>query len=64
MAVHSTFLGAVTITGQEASAFARKLAHARGTKAASTSAQNGRAHASQFAKKGVVKLRLAKPDAK
>jgi len=60
VAVNSTFLGAVTITGQEAKAFARKVTHARGTKAASESAMHGRPLASTFAKKGVVTVNLAR----
>lgn len=60
MAVNSTYLGAVLISGPEAAAFARKVTHARGTKAASASAQNGKHIASTFAKKGVVRIQLPK----
>lgn len=63
MAIHSSFLGSVTVSGDEAKALSRKLTHARGTKAASQAAQNGRKMASAFAKNGAVtiKLNIAKP---
>jgi hypothetical protein len=63
MAIHSSFLGSVTVSGDEAKALSRKLTHARGTKAATKAAQNGRKMASTFAKKGAVtiKLNIAKP---
>lgn len=61
MAVNSSFLGAARVSGHEADAFARKITHARGTKAASVSAQNGKHLADTFAKKGVVVLSLRTP---
>lgn len=64
MAVNSTFLGAAKVSGQEAEAFARKITHGRGNKAASASALNGRHMTSTFARKGVVTFKLAKKTAK
>lgn len=58
MAVHSSYLGSVKISGDDAKAFTRKITHARGTKAASESAEKGRVLAKAFAKKGVAKFRL------
>lgn len=58
MAVNSSYLGSARVSGTEAEAFARKITHARGTKAASASALNGRNMASTFAQKGVVVIKL------
>lgn len=58
MAIHSSFLGSVTVSGDEAKSLTRKLTHGRGTKAASEAAQNGRKLASSFAKNGVVAVTL------
>lgn len=60
MAVHSTFLGSVKITGQEAAAFARKITQSRGTKAASEAARKGVPLATAFVKNGVVRIALKK----
>jgi len=61
VAVNSSFLGAARVSGQEADAFARKITHARGTKAASASAQNGKHMADAFVRRGMVVLSLKKP---
>lgn len=63
MAVNSTYLGAARVSGPEAEAFARKVAHGRGRRAATVSASNGRALTQTFAKHGVVKFSLKKPTA-
>lgn len=63
MAIHSTYLGSVTISGDDAKAFSRKVARGRGTKAAVQSAANGRKLAVAFAKGGTVAIKL-KPAAK
>jgi hypothetical protein len=61
MAVHSNFLGSVTVSGDEAKALTRKLSRGRVTRAAVASVQNGRKLASSFSKRGsvVIKLKLA-----
>jgi len=61
MAIHSTFLGSMQVTGDEAKAFSSKLSHARGTKAASESATSGRKLAASFAKNGFVTVQLRQP---
>lgn len=58
MAVHSSYLGSVKISGDEAAAFTRKVMHSRGTKAALESAQSGKRLTDAFAKNGVVKIKL------
>ena len=58
MAIHTSFLGATTVSGDEAKAFTQRLAHARGTKAASEAAQNGRKMVAAFTKKGIVTVKL------
>lgn len=58
MTIHSKFLGSVTVSGEDAKAFTRKLANGRGTKAAATSAANGRKLVATFAKKGAVTIKL------
>ncbi len=58
MAIHSTFLGSVKVSGDEAKSFARKVTHGRGTKAASVAAANGNVLVAAFAKKGVVAIKL------
>ncbi|WP_431102269.1 hypothetical protein [Roseateles noduli] len=58
MAIHSTFLGSVKVSGDDAKSFARKITHARGTKAAAESAVNGRKLVTTFAKKGSVAIKL------
>lgn len=59
MAIHSNFLGSVTVSGDDAKALTRKLTHGRGTKAATQAAANGRKLATSFAKKGSVVIKLA-----
>jgi hypothetical protein len=61
MAIHSSFLGSVTISGDEAEALARKLTHARGTKAASEAAISGKKMVAAFVKNGSVTIELRKP---
>lgn len=58
MAIHSSFLGSVTVSGDEAKSFSQKLTHARGTKAASQSATSGRKLVATYAKKGYVTIKL------
>jgi hypothetical protein len=58
MAIHSSFLGSVTVSGEDAKALARKLTHARGKKAASESATNGKKLVTAFGKKGAVVVKL------
>lgn len=58
MAIHSSFLGSVKVSGDDAKALARKLTHARGTKAANASAANGQKLVAAFSKKGAVAVKL------
>lgn len=58
MAIHSTFLGSVKVSGDDAKSFTRKVSHGRGTKAAAESAANGRKLVSAFAKRGSVTIKL------
>jgi hypothetical protein len=58
MAVHSNFLGSVTVSGDEAKALTRRLVHGRGPRAAVAAAQNGRKLATTFAKRGSVVIQL------
>ncbi|QPS10963.1 hypothetical protein I6G66_13625 [Delftia acidovorans] len=58
MAVHSKFLGPVTVSGDEAKALTRRLAHGRGTQAAVSSARNGRKLATTFTRDGTVRIKL------
>lgn len=62
MAVHSTFLGSVTVSGEDAKALTRRMSHGRGTRAAIVSAENGRTLAASFAKKGSVLIKLKPSD--
>jgi hypothetical protein len=66
MTVHSSFLGSVTVSGDEAKAFTRKLSHGRGSRSAQASAQNGRKLAKSFAKMGsvIIKLKPARESTK
>jgi hypothetical protein len=57
MAVHSNFLGSVTVSGDDAKALARRLSHGRATRAAMVAAQNGRKLAASFAKRGSVVIK-------
>ncbi len=57
MAVHSNFLGSVTVSGDEAKALTRRLSHGRGTRAAVEAAQNGRKLATSFVKRGSVTIK-------
>jgi hypothetical protein len=60
MAIHTSFLGATIVSGDEAKAFTRKLAtRARVTNAASEALSNGRKMVAAFAKKGSVTVKLA-----
>lgn len=58
MAVHSNFLGSVTVSGDEAKALTLRLSHGRGTRAAVVAAQNGRKLATAFAKRGSVTIKV------
>ena len=58
MAIHTTFLGATKISGEDAKVFSRKIAHSRGTIAAANAATNGRKLLNTFNKKGVVAIKL------
>lgn len=60
MAIHTSFLGTTTISGDEAKAFSRRVAHARGTKAAAESARSGLKMMSSLQKRGVVVVKLDK----
>jgi hypothetical protein len=66
MAIHSTYLGSVKVSGDDAKSFSRKITNGRGTKAAAESAANGRKLVATFAKKGsvTIKLKSAKTAAK
>ena len=61
MAIHSSFLGSIKLTGDDAKAFSSKLSHSRGTKAASESATSGRKLVASYAKKGFVTVQLRQP---
>lgn len=63
MAIHSTFLGSVTVSGEEAKALTRRMQYARGTKASIEAAANGRKLVSTFEKKGVIAIKLKAPKA-
>lgn len=63
MAIHSSFLGSVTVSGDEAKAFTRRVRYARGTKASIEAAANGRKLVSTFAKKGVITIKPKAPKA-
>ena len=63
MAIQSTYLGPVAVSGDDAKSFARKIAYGRGTKAAAKSAANGRKLVAAFSKTGsvVIEPRFPKP---
>jgi len=63
MAVESNFFGSVTVSGEGAKAFTGRLAYSRSTRAAITSARNGRILANDFANGGSVVIH-AKPSQK
>lgn len=58
MAIHSTYLGSVTVSGEDAKSFSRKVSHGRGTKAASVAASSGSRLVAAFTKKGAVTIKL------
>lgn len=58
MAIHSTALGSVKVSGEDAKSFSRKITHGRGTKAATTAAANGRKLVATFSKRGSVTIKL------
>jgi hypothetical protein len=60
MAIQSNFLGSVTVSGDEAKAFTRKLRHGRAPRAAVVAARDGRKLVASLAKRGSV---LIKPKA-
>jgi len=61
MTIVSNPLGSVTVTGDDAVAFRRKVSHSRGTKAAAESVAHGRKLVAEFALKNVVSVEL-KPE--
>jgi hypothetical protein len=61
MAIHSTYLGSMQLSGEDAKSFSQKVTHSRGTKAASQSAASGKKMVASFVKDGVVTLKLGKP---
>ena len=58
MAVHSNFLGSVTVSGAEAQALTRRLSRGRATKAATTAAENGKRLIATFSKKHTITIKL------
>ena len=58
MAINSSFLGATTVSGDEAKAFSRMVSHGRTSKNVTQAAENGRKMAVKFAKTGVVSFKL------
>lgn len=58
MAIHSTSLGSVKVSGDDAKSFSRKITHGRGTKAAAESVASGRKLVTAFTKKGSVAITL------
>lgn len=61
MAVHTTVLGSMVITGADARTFERKVTHGRTNEAAKKSAETGKKLAESFHKKGYVAFKLARP---
>jgi hypothetical protein len=60
MAIHSSFLGPVTVTGDDAKSLQREITNGRGTKAAAVSAARGRKLVASFDQKGAVAIKLNK----
>jgi len=58
MAINSTFLGATTISGDEAKAFNRMVSHGRPNRTVLAAAESGRKMAAKFAKTGVVTFKI------
>lgn len=58
MAIRSTPLGSVTVSGDEAKALTRKLVYGRSTRAAMAAAKNGRQLVNSFAERGSVVIQL------
>jgi hypothetical protein len=63
MAIQSIYLGPVTVSGDDAESFARKIAYGRGTKAAAKSTANGRKLVTAFSKMGSVAIELKSSEA-
>ena len=61
MAIYSSFLGATTVSGDEARAFSRMVARGRTSAVVSLAAKNGRQRVAEFAKAGVVTFELKAP---
>ena len=61
MAIQSNVLGSVTVTGEDARAFTRKIAHGRAPRAAVVAARSGRELVASFSKHGVVSIKLKPP---
>lgn len=59
MAIHSKFLGSVTVTGDDAKSFERKLSHGRATKASAVALDSGLKMSAALAKRGVVAFKVA-----
>lgn len=62
MAIRSTPLGSVTVSGDEAKALTRKLVYGRGTRAAMAAAKSGRQLVQSFAERGSVVFHLSRTD--
>ena len=58
MAINSTFLGATTISGDEAKAFNRMVSRGRPNRSVLEAAESGRRMATTFAKKGVITFKI------
>jgi hypothetical protein len=66
MAIHSNFLGSVTVTGDDAKAFTRQIARGRVSQAAIEAVKNGRKLLAEYDKKGfaTVKPRMTSQSSK
>ena len=66
MAIESSYLGSVKVSGDEAKAFTRKILRGRGTQAAARSAAHGRKLVAEYLAKGSANIELhpAKQDGK
>jgi len=58
MAIQSNVLGSVTVTGEDAKAFTRKILRGRAPRAAVAAARSGRKLVASFNKHGVVTIKL------
>ncbi|UJW82282.1 hypothetical protein [Hydrogenophaga sp. SL48] len=62
MAIRSTPLGSVTVSGDEAKALTRQLVYGRSTRAAMAAAKNGRQLVRSFDVRGSVLIHLSRTD--